>query len=448
MERGLALARAGADVVQLAVGEPDFDAPRRGGRGGGARAARGRDALHREPRPARAVPRRSRDDCRAAPRASRSSPERVIVTSGTSPALYMVMRLLLEPGDEVLAAVAALPLLREHGARLRRAPGLRGDLRARDGYAVDPARVRAAITPRTRAIVLASPSNPTGAVQRASGRARAVRARAADPERRDLRRPGLRRRARQPRRSATRRRLLRVRRLLQALRDDRLPARLRDRACTRACGRCSRCSRTCTSARRSSRSAPGSRRSSTARRTSCACARRTTRGARCCSTGLRALGFGVPRAPEGAFYVLADARALRQRLARARARPARARARRRSRPGCDFGPFAEGHLRFSYATSEARIAEGLHRGSTAFALERDQQRRLQRPEEVPVDAWALHLLVLLGLACRPGRSWRRRRCTAGTRINVGAALDQRPADSRASRCPARSRSARRSAPAR
>ena len=76
--------------------------------------------------------------------------------------------------------------------------------------------------------------------------------------------------------------------------------------------------------------------------------------------GLRALGFGVPRAPEGAFYLLADARRFGG-DSRALAHDLLERAHVAIAPGCDFGPFAEGHLRFSYATSEARIEEGLQR---------------------------------------------------------------------------------------
>ena len=49
-------------------------------------------------------------------------------------------------------------------------PGRGGPLRLRrdlpaDGYVIDPERVAAAITPRTKAIILNSPGNPTGAVQ-------------------------------------------------------------------------------------------------------------------------------------------------------------------------------------------------------------------------------------------------------------------------------------------
>jgi aspartate/methionine/tyrosine aminotransferase len=76
--------------------------------------------------------------------------------------------------------------------------------------------------------------------------------------------------------------------------------------------------------------------------------------------GLRALGFRLPVAPQGAFYVLVDARDLGRTsldLAFALLDAAHVAV----GPGRDFGEIAEGHLRFSFATSEAKIREGLRR---------------------------------------------------------------------------------------
>jgi aspartate/methionine/tyrosine aminotransferase len=76
--------------------------------------------------------------------------------------------------------------------------------------------------------------------------------------------------------------------------------------------------------------------------------------------GLRELGFGVPRVPDGAFYILADARAFdtdSRRLAFALLERAQVGA----APGVDFGAAAEGWLRFCYAASEATIEEAIAR---------------------------------------------------------------------------------------
>jgi aspartate/methionine/tyrosine aminotransferase len=75
---------------------------------------------------------------------------------------------------------------------------------------------------------------------------------------------------------------------------------------------------------------------------------------------LRELGFGIPRVPEGAFYVLADARHLGgDSLALAGTLLAETGV--AVTPGIDFGPGAEGFLRFSYANSRERIDAALDR---------------------------------------------------------------------------------------
>jgi aspartate/methionine/tyrosine aminotransferase len=76
--------------------------------------------------------------------------------------------------------------------------------------------------------------------------------------------------------------------------------------------------------------------------------------------GLKELGFGVTVEPTGAFYVLANPRQ--------NTNPSLAfvmdlveKAHVGVAPGIDFGANAEGYLRFSYATSEDNIREGLRR---------------------------------------------------------------------------------------
>ena len=76
--------------------------------------------------------------------------------------------------------------------------------------------------------------------------------------------------------------------------------------------------------------------------------------------------FGVPRAPEGAFYVFADARAFgRDSVALASALLERAGV--ACTPGVDFGAAGEGCLRFCYAASEAAIEEALARMKPVLA---------------------------------------------------------------------------------
>jgi aspartate/methionine/tyrosine aminotransferase len=91
-------------------------------------------------------------------------PERVIVTSGTSPALLLVFSLLLEPGDEVLVPAPHYPCY-PNFVRFCGGTPVPVPCDPAAGWCVDPDAVRKAVTPRTRALVIGSPANPTGAVQ-------------------------------------------------------------------------------------------------------------------------------------------------------------------------------------------------------------------------------------------------------------------------------------------
>ena len=88
-------------------------------------------------------------------------PDRVTPAGGTSGANFLVYAALLEPGDEILVERPGYdPLL--GAARMFGARTVRFERRFEDGFALDPDRVRHAMTPRTRAIVITTPHNPTG----------------------------------------------------------------------------------------------------------------------------------------------------------------------------------------------------------------------------------------------------------------------------------------------
>ena len=87
----------------------------------------------------------------------------VFIGNGVSELIMMCMRALLNPGDEVLVPSPDYPLWTAsvviHGAKAVHYP-----CRPERGFVPDPEEVEALITPRTRAIVVINPNNPTGAV--------------------------------------------------------------------------------------------------------------------------------------------------------------------------------------------------------------------------------------------------------------------------------------------
>ena len=89
--------------------------------------------------------------------------EQVTTAQGTSGANFLVCAALLEPGDDVLVERPGYdPLLGT--PRVMGAQTIRFDRTFEDGFRLDPDRVRRAITPRTRLIVVTSPHNPCGAI--------------------------------------------------------------------------------------------------------------------------------------------------------------------------------------------------------------------------------------------------------------------------------------------
>jgi aspartate/methionine/tyrosine aminotransferase len=91
-------------------------------------------------------------------------PERVIAANGASSAMLLVFSLLVGPGDEVILGAPHYPCY-PNAIRVAGGVPIAIPTRAEDGWRLDPEAVRRAIGPRTRALVVSSPANPTGAIQ-------------------------------------------------------------------------------------------------------------------------------------------------------------------------------------------------------------------------------------------------------------------------------------------
>lgn len=157
-----ALKASGADVISFGAGEPDFPTPAH--IVAAAQAACADPATHRYS-PAAGLP-ALRAAIAAATRQNSGLPVeagQVLVTNGGKHALYTAFQTLLDPGDEVLLPA---PYWVSYPEQVRLAGGVAVELPtdAGSGFMVSVEQLEAAVTPRTKALVFVSPSNPTGAV--------------------------------------------------------------------------------------------------------------------------------------------------------------------------------------------------------------------------------------------------------------------------------------------
>jgi arginine:pyruvate transaminase len=158
--RALAMLDQGKDILLLSVGDPDFDTPQPIVQGaidsllaGNTHYAevRGKRALRE------AIAKRHHQRS-----GQRVTADEVTVLAGAQCALFSVAQCVLNPGDEVIVAepmyVTYEAVFGACGAKVVPVP-----VRSENGFRVLPEDVAARITPRTRALALNSPHNPSGA---------------------------------------------------------------------------------------------------------------------------------------------------------------------------------------------------------------------------------------------------------------------------------------------
>ncbi|HML96565.1 MAG TPA: pyridoxal phosphate-dependent aminotransferase [Thermodesulfobacteriota bacterium] len=161
LEKAREIEATGADVVHFEVGETDFGSPAAACEEAIAAINEG-DTRYTHSLGIRELRSAIADDYRGSYGVD-VSPDRIIVTMGSSPALFMSMLALVDPGDEIIITdphYACYPQL------IKIAGGVPKKVRIyeEEGFQPDVSRIEKAITPRTKAILVNSPANPTGVV--------------------------------------------------------------------------------------------------------------------------------------------------------------------------------------------------------------------------------------------------------------------------------------------
>ena len=159
LERAHELEREGRDIIHLEVGEPDFPTPLPISEA--AIDAIKREETHYTHSLGLLELRETICDHYFKKYGVTIDPGRVVVTSGTSPALFMIYSAVLEPGDEIILSNPHYPCYPNFALFLKAVPSF-VDVYEEDGFQYRPSEIRKKITPRTQAILINSPSNPTG----------------------------------------------------------------------------------------------------------------------------------------------------------------------------------------------------------------------------------------------------------------------------------------------
>ena len=159
MEKAASMERQGENIIHLEVGEPDFDTPEcvkeaaiRAIREGKTHYTHSLGVVELREAIAEDYYKRYRVEV---------SPDQILVTSGTSPAMLLLFMSLLEAGEEVILPnpyYACYP----NFVRMVEGTPVFADVFEEDGFQYRPEDIRPLIGPKTKAIFVNSPANPTG----------------------------------------------------------------------------------------------------------------------------------------------------------------------------------------------------------------------------------------------------------------------------------------------
>ena len=157
--RAAALRKQGVDVVSFGAGEPDFDTP-------GPIKKAAIDALlagktKYEPTPGTPEARQAIADKLSRHNHLHYKPEEIIVSVGGKHSLYTAFMAVLNPGDEVIIPA---PYWVSYPEMVKLAGGVPVFVKGQENcdFKISPAQLAAAITPKTRMVIINSPSNPGG----------------------------------------------------------------------------------------------------------------------------------------------------------------------------------------------------------------------------------------------------------------------------------------------
>lgn len=159
LEKAHELERQGHDIIHLEIGEPDFPTPKC--ICDAADEAISRGETHYTHSLGITQLREAISEDYLEKYGVQVDPNQVVVTSGTSPAMFMIFSALLEAGDEIIISDPHYPCYPNLANFMGARPAL-VRVYEEDGFQLRPEEIQKKIGPKTKAILINSPSNPTG----------------------------------------------------------------------------------------------------------------------------------------------------------------------------------------------------------------------------------------------------------------------------------------------
>jgi len=159
LEKAHELERAGRHIIHLEIGEPDFPTPKV--ICDGAVRAIQEGLTHYTHSLGIIELREAICEQYFEKYGVKISPDQIVITSGTSPALFMIFSVLLEMGDDIIISNPHYPCYPNFAEFLGAGPEF-VNVHEEDGFQYRPEEIKKRLGPRSKAILINSPSNPTG----------------------------------------------------------------------------------------------------------------------------------------------------------------------------------------------------------------------------------------------------------------------------------------------
>jgi len=159
LERATELEKLGHHIIHMEVGEPDFDMPLC--IANAAAEAQNNGQTHYTHSLGSLDLREAIARFYLKEYSVSVSPDQILVTSGSSPAILMALMAICNAGDEVIITNPGYPCYRNFALACHAVP-VEVNVEAENGFQYDVEKLKAAITPKTRTLFVNSPMNPSG----------------------------------------------------------------------------------------------------------------------------------------------------------------------------------------------------------------------------------------------------------------------------------------------